>query len=156
MYPLPMNEFIQENFRDIGIRMSIEVEDLEAHRSRHMAGAQAAMNSGIHAMTLPWSILDPIYGLIGHVYYGPNRLAGHNWSSFSSAVAEQLAGSAMAAFDVEEQNRRIGDLHAHTIDQAASIYVVHDVAPRGLAAHVKGFVQVQNLYQDYTRIRIER
>ena len=156
MYPLPMNEFIQENFRDIGIRMSVEVADLEAHRSRRIAGANAAMNSGVHAMTYPWNVQDPVYGLIGHVYYGPNRLRGHNWGHFSSPVAEQLAGNAMAAFDVEEQNRRIGDLHAHIIDQAASIYVVHDVAPRGLAAHVKGFVQVQNLFQDYTRIRIER
>ena len=28
--------------------------------------------------------------------------------------------------------------------------------PRGLAAHVKGFIQAQNWFQDFTRIRIEK
>jgi hypothetical protein len=46
-------------------------------------------------------------------------------------------------------------LHAYLVDQAVWIWVVHDMNPRGLAGHLKGFVQAQSWFQDLTRIRIE-
>ena len=50
---------------------------------------------------------------------------------------------------------RLGELHAYLVDQAVWIWVVHDMNPRGLARHLKGFVQAQSWFQDLTRIRIE-
>ena len=36
------------------------------------------------------------------------------------------------------------------------LYIVHDLNPRALAPHVKGFVQAQNWFQDLTPITIEK
>ena len=70
--------------------------------------------------------------------------------------ADELAKRSLEAFDVDEQNRRIAELHAYLVDQAVWVWVVHDMNPRGLASHVKGFIQAQSWFQDFTPIRIER
>jgi len=156
MQPLPMNEFIQENFRDVGIDMSLTTVDWEALRSRRFAGAEGDLNKGVDAINYSWSVQYPVFGLIGQTYHSPNRVKGYNWGHFSDAKADQLARACLDAFDADEQNRRLGDLHSYLVDQAVWIWVVHDKNPRGLAAHVKGFVQAQNWFQDFTKIRIEK
>ncbi len=50
MQPLPMNEFIKENMRDVGIDVEFEVLDWEALRNRRRLGAAAAENKGRHGI----------------------------------------------------------------------------------------------------------
>ena len=156
MQPLPMNEFIQENFRDVGINMSLETVDWEALRSRRFAGAEGALNKGVDAINYSWSIQYPVFGLIGQTYHDENRVKGYNWGHFADAKADQLALNALDAFETKEQDRRLGELHSYLVDNAVWVWVVHDMNPRGLAAHVKGFIQAQSWFQDFTRIRIEK
>jgi peptide/nickel transport system substrate-binding protein len=156
MHPLPMNEFIQQNFRDVGIDVSLETLDWEALRSRRLAGAEAPINKGVDAINYSWSIQYPVFGIIGQTYHGKNRVSGYNWGHFADPKADELAKRSLEAFDIDEQNRRIAELHAYLVDQAVWVWVVHDMNPRGLASHVKGFVQAQSWFQDFTPIRIER
>jgi ABC-type transport system substrate-binding protein len=155
MQPLSMNEFIQENMREVGIDMTLESMDWEALRSRRMAGAHSAPNKGIHGINYSWSIQYPIFGLIGQTFHGKNRVAGYNWGNFADPRADELAAKPLREFDIVEQNKRLGELHAYLVDQAVWIWVVHDMNPRGLAGNLKGFVQAQSWFQDLTRIRIE-
>lgn len=155
MQPLSMNEFIQENMREVGIDVSLESMDWEALRSRRMAGAHSPLNKGIHGINYSWSIQYPIFGLIGQTFHDKNRVAGYNWGNFADPRADELAAKPLREFDIDEQNKRLGELHAYLVDQAIWIWVVHDMNPRGLAGHLKGFVQAQNWFQDLTRIRIE-
>ena len=57
-------------------------------------------------------------------------------------------------FDVAEQDRLLGEIHARMVDQAAFLFVVHDVSPRAISPKVKGYVQAQSWYQDFTRVSI--
>jgi ABC-type transport system substrate-binding protein len=154
MQPLSMNEFIQENMRDVGIEMSLESMDWETLRSRRMAGAHSPPNKGIHGINYSWSVQYPIFGLIGQTFHGKNRVAGYNWGNFADPRADELAEKPLREFDINEQNKRLGELHAYLVDQAMWIWVVHDMNPRGLARHLKGFVQAQSWFQDLTRIRV--
>jgi peptide/nickel transport system substrate-binding protein len=45
-------------------------------------------------------------------------------------------------------------LHTVLVDEAAALFVVHDLNPRAYSARVEGFVQAQNWFQDYTNIRM--
>jgi len=47
---------------------------------------------------------------------------------------------------------RPGQLHAYMVDQAVSIWVVHDANPRALSPKVKGFNPAQSWSQDFTQI----
>jgi len=155
MQPLPMNEFLQENFRDIGIDVSLEVVDWEAIRSKRFAGAHGAINKGIHGINYSWSIQYPIFGLIGQTYHGKNRVRGYNWGNFSDPKADALAAKAVRSFDSDSLNQALGNLHSYLVDQAMWIWVVHDKNPHGLSSKVKGFKQAQSWFQDFTQVRIE-
>jgi peptide/nickel transport system substrate-binding protein len=49
MQPLPMNEFIEENLRDGGVEVTLDVMEWEALRGRRRAGADAPENAGADA-----------------------------------------------------------------------------------------------------------
>ncbi|MDA0990308.1 MAG: ABC transporter substrate-binding protein, partial [Verrucomicrobia bacterium] len=155
MQPLPMNEFLQENFRDIGMDVSLETVDWEAIRSKRLAGAHGAINKGIHGINYSWSMQYPIFGLIGQTYHDKNRVRGYNWGNFADPHADALAAKAVQTFDADKLNRALGDLHSYLVEQAMWIFVVHDKNPHGLSSHVKGFTQAQSWFQDFSQVRIE-
>jgi ABC-type transport system substrate-binding protein len=65
MQPLPMNEFIQENLRDVGVEVTLDAMEWEALRARRRAGADAPENAGAHGLNNSWGYVEPINGLIG-------------------------------------------------------------------------------------------
>jgi len=46
----------------------------------------------------------------------------------------------------------MADLHAASVDDAAFLYVAHDVAPRALSPKIKGFVQPKSWFVDFSPI----
>jgi peptide/nickel transport system substrate-binding protein len=41
------------------------------------------------------------------------------------------------------------------VDDAAWLFTVHDLNPRAMTRHVKGFVSAQSWFQDFTRVYME-
>ena len=62
---------------------------------------------------------------------------------------------AFETFDLEKQSELIAKAHAVVVDEAPRMFVVHDLNPRALAPNVKGFVQAQSWYQDFTQVTVE-
>jgi hypothetical protein len=58
------------------------------------------------------------------------------------------------AFEPTAQNAAMGKLHQLLVDDAAALFVVHDLNPRGLSPRVKGFLQARNWFQDYTPVTL--
>ena len=61
MQPLPMNEFIKDNFKEVGIDMEFEVMDWEALRTRRRLGAWAPENKGCHGVNNSLGLLGSRY-----------------------------------------------------------------------------------------------
>ena len=154
MQPLPMNEFIKENMRDVGIDVEFEVMDWEALRSRRRLGAAAPENKGRHGINNSFAYWDPDIGLIG-----PSsrfmKATGFNWGDYYNPKAEDLAKLAKEEFDPEKQNKLLGQLHDVIVEDSMWIWVVHDLNPRALRPNVKGFVQAQSWFQDLTPVVVE-
>ena len=155
MQPLPMNEFIKENFAEVGIDMEFEVMDWEALRGRRRAGAWAPENAGRHGVNNSWAFWDPDIGLIKAAASFEPVPTGFNWGKFNDPIADELATKAKLAFTPEEQNRILADLHTHIVDQAMWIWMVHDLNPRAMSPKVKGFVQAQSWVQDLTPVDMQ-
>jgi peptide/nickel transport system substrate-binding protein len=154
MQPLPMNEFIKENMRDVGIDVEFEVMDWEALRSRRRSGAGAPENKGRHGINNSFAYWDPDIGLLG-----PSsrfmKDTGFNWGGYYNPKAEELAKAAKEEFDAEKQNKLLGELHNVIVEDNMWIWVVHDLNPRALRPNVKGFVQAQSWFQDLTPVVVE-
>jgi peptide/nickel transport system substrate-binding protein len=154
MQPLPMNEFIQENLRDIGVEVTLDAMEWEALRARRRAGADAPENAGAHGLNNSWGYVEPINGLIGIASSKFRPPVGYNWGAFSDPVADGLADDALRAFVPKEQDEILARLHAYIVDQAMWIWVVHDLNPRAMSPKVRGFVQAQAWVQDLTPVYV--
>ena len=153
MQPLPMNEFIKENMRSVGIDVEFEVLDWEALRNRRRLGAAAPENRDRHGLNSSWAYWDPDIGLIGP---GSTfmKASGFNWGSYANPKAEELARAAKETFDPQEQDKLLARLHEVIVDDAAWVWAVHDLNPRALGPNVRGFVQAQSWLQDLTPVTV--
>jgi ABC-type transport system substrate-binding protein len=155
MQPLPMNEFIKENFKEVGIEMEFEVLDWEALRGRRRAGAWAADNKGRHGVNNSWAFWDPDIGLIKTAASFEPVPTGFNWGRFNDPKADELAIKAKNTFEPEALDKVLAELHTHIVDQAMWIWMVHDLNPRAMSPKVKGFVQAQSWVQDLTPVDMQ-
>jgi peptide/nickel transport system substrate-binding protein len=154
MQPQPMNEYIQENLAAVGIKVELEAVDWSNMLSRWRSGARAEANKGVGAVQTNMIVQDPITPI---VRFADSRLVapkGVNFGEFKDPETDALIDRARLSFDIAEQNRLLGQIHARLVDQASFLFVVHDVSPRAISPKVKDYVQAQSWYQDFTRVRM--
>ena len=154
MQPLPMNELIQQNLAEIGIKVDFAVMDWNALSDSWRAGAKDPRSQGAHSTNSSYFSQDPFTALIRHL---DSRLVpprGTNWGYYTDAELDGHFEAIRANFDPEKQLAAIRKAHERFVDEALFLFVAHDVAPRALSPRVKGFVQAQNWYQDLTPVHL--
>lgn len=67
---------------------------------------------------------------------------------------DQLFDQVRTTFDKETQNKVLQKVHEKFVDDALFVMITHDVNPRAMSPKVKGFVQAQNWFQDFSTITI--
>ncbi|MGP0001885.1 MAG: ABC transporter substrate-binding protein, partial [Acetobacteraceae bacterium] len=154
MQPLPMNEFIQENLKDVGFEVTLDAMDWEALRARRRGGVEMPENKGADGLNNSWSFTDPDIGLIGTSWSRMRPPSGYNWGGFSDAETDAIAARAKVEFDATAQDALLARLHARIVDQSMWLWVVHDLNPRALGPKVQGYVEAQSWFQDLTPVRV--
>ncbi|MCA0318690.1 MAG: ABC transporter substrate-binding protein [Proteobacteria bacterium] len=153
MVPMPMNEMMQENLKDIFIDVKFEVVDFTTIINMLRGGTRSDQQKGFHALNIAIPSIDPTTGWV--IYdSGLTAPRGVNWGWYSNPAVDAAIKAMREAFEPAAQNEAMGKLHALLVDDAAALFVVHDLNPRGLSPRVKGFVQARNWFQDYTPITI--
>jgi peptide/nickel transport system substrate-binding protein len=154
MVPLSMGEFVQQNLRDVNVDIEYEVVDWGTMLSslRQPPGApNTPLRDGI-AHGLPLGDPTNFYNEFTSMAYAPS---GSNWSLYKNDKVDELSRRAFETFDGAERDRLIAEAHAIVVDDAAWLFVVHDLNPRALSPRVTGFVQAQSWYQDFTRLTVK-
>lgn len=152
MLSLPMNEYIQASFKEIGVDVEFKVVELEALYTHWRKGAKDPMNAGITANNIAYVTSDPLYALIR--FFDSRQVApvGVNWGYYSNPKVDALIDEAKRTFDVAKQDELMAKVHELVVDDAALVWVVHDTNPHALSPKVKDFVQAQHWFQDLTTI----
>ncbi|WP_439572699.1 ABC transporter substrate-binding protein [Phreatobacter sp.] len=153
MVPMPMNEMLQENLKDIFIDVTFQVVDFTTIINMLRGGTRAEQQKGFHALNIAIPSIDPT---TGWVIYDSSLTAprGVNWGWYNNPAIDAQIKAMREAFDPAAQNEAMGKLHAMLVDDAAALFVVHDLNPRGLSPRVRGFVQARNWFQDYTPVTV--
>jgi peptide/nickel transport system substrate-binding protein len=153
MVPMPMNEMIQENLKDIFIDVKFEVVDFTTIINMLRGGTRSDQQKGFHALNIAIPSIDPT---TGWVIYDSALAAprGVNWGWYNNPAVDAQIKVMRDAFEPAAQNAAMAKLHELLVDDAAALFVVHDLNPRGLSARVKGFVQARNWFQDYTPVTV--
>ncbi len=155
MLPLAMNEYIQQTLAEIGIDVEFEVMDWNALINVWRAGAKDPSAKGATAINYSYFIQDPFTALIRQSQCNLAPPNGTNWGYYCDKDMDALFDKVRNTFDAKEQDKVLQQIHEKYVDDALFLMVTHDVNPRAMTTKVKGFVQAQNWFQDFSPITMD-
>ena len=156
MSPLPMNEFIQQNLADVGIKVEYDVVDWNQMINIWRAGALDPASKGDQAINYSYFIQDPFTGLVRHLHCDLRPPKGTNWGLYCDPEMDKLLDEVKTTFDPKEQTAVLQKVHEKYVDDALFLMVTHDVNGRAISPKVKGFVQAKNWFQDFSPITMDK
>jgi peptide/nickel transport system substrate-binding protein len=155
MQPLPMNEYIQQNLSEVGIKVDFEVVEWNTMINMWRAGTKSEQVKGSNAINFSYFIQDPFTAFIRHVdskLVAPN---GTNWGYYQDPAMDALLDKARNTFVAAEQDKVLAEIHEKMVDEALFLFVAHDVNSREVSPKVTGFIQAQNWFQDFSPITVK-
>jgi peptide/nickel transport system substrate-binding protein len=155
MLSLPMNEYLQQSFKEIGIDIDFKVVELEALYTYWRKGAKDESMIGVTANNIAYVTSDPLYAIIRFFHSGQVAPVGVNWGWYSNPKVDAIIDEAKRTFDPKKQDGLLAQAHSAVVDDAVLVWVVHDTNPHALSPKIKSFVQAQHWFQDLTTIGVE-
>ena len=154
MLPKPMNEYIQQNLKQVGINLELVTVDWEQIRNCRRAGAGANPCQGTDGINNSSGTADP-FSAFARVYSSkaiPPK--GWNYMHYTDAKVDAMIDKALTTFDEKKRDALLGELHAYLVDNAVDVWVVHDTGPRAMSSKVRGWTQVRNWFQDLAPVYV--
>ena len=152
MLPIPMNEFMQENFKAVGMDIDFDVVEwgtmLVAVRSNTNVAAVARRRRHQYQPELGRSLDHVPLLCVRQLLADQLQLGAFQQCRKSDALLHK----AQATFDPAEQTRLLAAAHSIVVDEAAWLFIVHDLNPRAMSKKVTGFIPVQSWFIDFTTI----
>ena len=154
MVPIPMNEFMQQNFKSVGIEIDFDVAEWGTMLVGFRSAVDAPASHGVDAVNISLSYTDPssLFRCYCTSSFAPK---GWNWGHYQNQQVDDLLNKAQASFERSEQDKLLMQAHEIIVDDAPWLFIVHDLNPRGLSKKVHGFHPAQSWAQDFTQITME-
>ena len=135
MVPTPMNEYIQANLRDVGIRVSFEVMEFGAFIAR----ARLGLDDQTAALQTSWSSSDPFWlETMFHSDLHPPRGNVRTW--YKNPEVDRLLDQARRELNDQRRLQLYRQAEKIIFDDAPWLFVVHDRSPIAYRAKVQNFV----------------
>ncbi|MDR3529684.1 MAG: ABC transporter substrate-binding protein [Rhodopila sp.] len=151
MMPIPMNEFMQQNFKAVGMDIDFDVVEWGTMLVAVRSDPKSTQSHGDDGINISLSFTDPSSMFR---YYAKDSFSpvNYNWGHWDNQEATDLLKKAQATFDKNEQDGLLAQAHAIIVDEAPWLFIVHDLNPRAMSKKVSGFKPAQSWYQDFTQI----
>jgi peptide/nickel transport system substrate-binding protein len=151
MLPIAMNEFLQQNFTAVGMQIDFDVVEWGTMLVAIRSDPKATQSHGVQGINISLSSVDPSTMFR---YYAKDSFSpvNYNWGHWDDAPVTEMLKKAQATYDEAEQTRLLASAHARVIDEAAWVYICHDLNPRAMTKKVQGFIPVNAWVIDFTTI----
>ncbi|MEP6841347.1 MAG: ABC transporter substrate-binding protein, partial [Bradyrhizobium sp.] len=120
------------------------------------AGAADPSAKGAQSINFSYFIQDPFTGLMRHLQCNLKAPNGTNWGAYCDPEMDKMFDAVRNTFDPVEQNKILEKIHEKYVDEALFLMVTHDVNARAMSPKVKGFVQAQNWFQNFSSISMDK
>jgi peptide/nickel transport system substrate-binding protein len=154
MQPLPMNELVKSQMEEVGFQVTLNTMDWNALLDLTRAGVDKYPD--VNAINVSRQTQDPFNALIRHVWTGAWAPKGSNWGHYSNPEMDKLVEAILSEFDTAKRLQLLTKMHELMSEEAALIFVAHDVNPRAMSPKVHGFVQAQSWFQDLTPVTVSQ
>jgi peptide/nickel transport system substrate-binding protein len=151
MMPIPMNEFMQQGFKAVGMDIEFDVVEWGTMLVAVRNAPTAPQSHGDQGINISLSFTDPssMFRYYAIDSFSPTN---YNWGHWSNQAFTDLVKQAQATFDPAEQTKLLAQAHTIVVDEAPWLFIVHDLNPRAMSKKVTGFRPAQSWYQDFTQI----
>ena len=154
MWPIPMNEYLQQNLQECYFNIDYEVVDWGTMLVAYRNEPTGSQSMGVDAINFSSPSSD--ISQMGRWFYGPfSTPNGSNWAHFTSDSFDEAYVEATSSFDPDLVDEYTARAHESVVDEAAWAFIVHDTNARAMSPKVKGFVSAQSWFQDLTQVYIE-
>ncbi|MDU0955032.1 MAG: ABC transporter substrate-binding protein [Bradyrhizobium sp.] len=155
MQPLPMNEYLQQALAECYFDVKLDVIEWNTLFTNWRRGAKDPSANGANATNVTYAAMDPFFALVRFLQSSMAPPVSNNWGFINNPKFDELVKKARQTFDPTERDKALAELHAASVDDAAFLYVAHDVGPRAMSPKVKGVVQPKSWFIDFSPISVE-
>jgi peptide/nickel transport system substrate-binding protein len=153
MLPLPMNEYLQQALAECYFDVQLDVIEWNTLFSQNWRkGASDPSARGSNAINVTYSAMDPFFSLVRFLQSSMAPPVSNNWGFINNPKFDELVTKARQTFEPAARDAALAELHAASVDDAAFLYVAHDVAPRAMTPKIKGFVQPKSWFVDFSPV----
>jgi peptide/nickel transport system substrate-binding protein len=152
MMPLPMNEYLQQALGECYFDVQFDVIEWNTLLNNWRRGAKDASANGSNAVNVTYAAMDPFFAMVRFLQSSMAPPVSNNWGFINNPEFDALVTKARQTFDPAARDAFLAELHAASVDDAAFLYVAHDVAPRAMSPKIKNFVQPKSWFVDFSPI----
>ena len=150
MLPLPMNEFVQQSLSECFFDVELDVIEWNTLFTNWRKGAKDESARGSHATNVTYAAMDPFFAMIRFLDSKMAPPTSNNWGFINDPEFDKLVAAVRVAFDPKERDKALAALHERSVDEAAFLWVAHDVGPRAMTPKIKNFVQPKSWFVDFS------
>src|SRR6516165_3047939 len=154
MMPLPMNEYLQQALAECYFDVQFDVIEWNTLITNWRRGAKDPSANGSNAVNVTYAAMDPFFALVRFLQSSMAPPVSHNWGFIKNPEFDALVTKARQTFDPAARDAVLAELHAASVNDAAFLYVAHDVAPRAMSPKIKGFVQPKSWFVDFSPVSL--
>jgi peptide/nickel transport system substrate-binding protein len=154
MLPVPMNEFVQQSLAECFFDVELDVIEWNTLFTNWRKGAKDESARGAHATNVTYAAMDPFFAMIRFLDSKMAPPVSNNWGFINDPEFDRLVAAVRTAFDPAERDNALAALHERSVDEAAFLYVAHDVGPRAMSPKIKNFVQPKSWFVDFSTMTI--
>jgi len=155
MWPQPMMELLQANFKAVGVDMQISPMEWNNILTIYRAGFATPEYKKYNGMFYSVGYTTPTFADRYTAYRIPPT-GCCNPTGYKKDQVDKLFMDAQSEFDTKKQDALLAQGLGIIADDAASIFVVHDLNLRVLSPKVRGFIQPQSWYIDLRNVWISK
>jgi ABC-type transport system substrate-binding protein len=155
MQPVAMNEYLQQALRACYFDVELDVIEWNALFTNWREGAKDPKSRGAHATNVTYAAMDPFFAMVRFSSSKTLPPVSNNWGYYTSPEMDALIATARTTFDDKGRDVALSRIHAKMVEDAAFLWVAHDVGPRAMSAKIKGVVQPKSWFIDIAPMSIQ-
>jgi len=155
MFPGPMNEKFQQDMAAIGITVNLAPLEWNTILTMYRAGFANPEWADYDMLYFSPNTQTPMNAFAPYITERIPPAGCCNPMGYSSPEADAIMTEAAASFDPEVQGELLKEFQGVIMRDLASIPVTHDLNLRVLSPSVKGWVQPQSWWGDFTSVWVE-
>src|SRR5215472_6847372 len=155
MLPLPMNEYLQQALAECYFDVQLDVIEWNTLFTNWRRGVKDPSANGANATNVTYAAMDPFFALVRFLQSSMAPPVSNNWGFINNPKFDELVTRARQTFDPAARDAALAELHAASVNDAAFLYVAHDVGPRAMSPKVTGVVQPKSWFIDFSPVSIQ-